>query len=252
MTSNIPTSPNYCQLDENTSENKNAKGQYIFFLILTLILSTETFITAFLLYDFCEDIHRTRETGRDGGYPIHCLSSDVTQPADQAGIASCDLFNQELTQTARQRLLLDIQNDVLGTLGADETPELDRIQWDNMNGQFSQEGLMSLSPEGEIVVPHDGIYFVFSQVNFETQLGQSRHFTQYLYKKTASYPRPVMLAKAIVTPCVSVRSGVQLYSNHQGALFRLEKGDRLSLYVLNISDVRFPQEATYFGAFMIN
>lgn len=45
---------------------------------------------------------KTRETGRDGGYPIHCLSTDVTQPADQAGIASCDLFNQELTQTARQ------------------------------------------------------------------------------------------------------------------------------------------------------
>ncbi|XP_077097336.1 tumor necrosis factor (ligand) superfamily, member 10 like 4 isoform X2 [Siphateles boraxobius] len=281
MTSNLPISPNYCQLDENTSENKNAKGQYIFFLILTLILSTETFITAFLLYDFCEDIHRTRETGKDGGYPIHCLSTDVTQPADQAqaGIASCDLFNQELTQTARQRLLLDIQNYVLGTLGEhniteifkpavhvgakqelkqyqrlqknDETPALDRIQWDNMNGQFSQEGLMGLSPEGEIVVPHDGIYFVFSQVNFETQLGQSKHFTQYLYKKTASYPQPVMLAKAVVTPFVSVRSGVQLYSNHQGALFRLEKDDRLSLYVLNISDVRFPQEATYFGAFMI-
>lgn len=141
---------------------------------------------------------------------------------------------------------------IFSLLSADETPALDRIQWDNMNGQFSQEGLMSLSPEGEIVVPHDGIYFVFSQVYFETQLGQSMHFTQYLYKKTASYPRPVMLAKAVVTPCVSVRAGVQLYSNHQGALFRLEKGDRLSLYALNISDVRFPQEATYFGAFMIN
>ncbi|KAK9974770.1 hypothetical protein ABG768_022847 [Culter alburnus] len=280
MTSNLPISPNYSQLDENKSENKNAKGQYIFFLILILLLGTETFITAFLLYDFSEDIHRTRESGRDGGYPIHCLSTDVTLPADQAGIASCDLLNQELKQTARQRLLLDIQNYVLGALeehnitevfkpavhvGAkqelkqyqrlqknDETPALDRIQWDNMNGQFSQEGLMRLSPEGEIAVPHDGIYFVFSQVNFETQIGQNMHFTQYLYKRTASYPRPVMLAKAVVTPCVSVRSDVQLYSNHQGALFRLEKGDRLSLYVLNISAVRFPQESTYFGAFMIN
>ncbi|XP_051750966.1 tumor necrosis factor (ligand) superfamily, member 10 like 4 [Ctenopharyngodon idella] len=280
MTSNLPISPSYSQLDENKSENKNEKGQYIFFLILILLLGTETFITAFLLYDFSEDIHRTRESGRDGGYPIHCLSADVTQPADQAGIASCDLLNQELKQTARQRLLLDIQNYVLGTLeehniteifkpavhvGAkqelkqyqrlqknDETPALDRIQWDNMNGQVSQEGLMRLSPEGEIAVPHDGIYFVFSQVNFETQLGQNMHFTQYLYKRTASYPRPVMLAKAVVTPCVSVRSDVQLYSNHQGALFRLEKGDRLSLYVLNISAVRFPQESTYFGAFMIN
>lgn len=137
-------------------------------------------------------------------------------------------------------------------LSADGVRALDRIQWDNMNGQSSQEGLMRLSSDGEIAVPRDGIYFVFSQVNFETQLGQIVHFTQYLYKTTASYPRPVMLAKSVMTPCVSVNSTVQLYSSHQGALFRLEKGDRLSLYVLNISAVRFPQEATYFGAFMIN
>lgn len=137
-------------------------------------------------------------------------------------------------------------------LSADGVRALDRIQWDNMNGQSSQEGLMRLSSDGEIAVPRDGIYFVFSQVNFETQLGQIVHFTQYLYKTTASYPRPVMLAKSVMTPCVSVNSTVQLYSSHQGALFRLEKGDRLSLYVLNISAVRFPQEATYFGAFMVN
>ncbi|XP_073697143.1 tumor necrosis factor (ligand) superfamily, member 10 like 4 [Garra rufa] len=279
MTSNLQVSPSYSQLDENPSENKYAKGQYIFFLILTLILSTETFITAFLLYDFSEDIHRTRETGKDGGYPIHCLSTDLTQPTNQAGIASCDLFIQELKQTAQQRLLLDIQNDVLGTLGEhnvteifkpavhvgakkelkqyqrllknDGIPALDRVQWDNFNGQFSQEGLMRLSPDGEIAVPQDGIYFVFSQVNFEAQFGQNMHFSQYLYKTTASYPQPVMLAKSIVTPCMSVNSSVQLYSSHQGALFRLETGDRLSLYVLNINSVRFLQEATYFGAFMI-
>uniref|UniRef100_A0A673HMQ3 THD domain-containing protein n=1 Tax=Sinocyclocheilus rhinocerous TaxID=307959 RepID=A0A673HMQ3_9TELE len=203
--------------------------------------------------------------GKGGGYPIHCLSTELTQPTNPAGIASCDLFNQELKQTAQQRLLLDIQNYVLGTLGEhniteifkpavhvrakqrlkqyqrlqknDGIPALDRIHWDNINGQFSQEGLMRLSPDGEIAVPPDGVYFVFSQVNFETQLGQSMHFTQYLYKKTASYPRPVMLATSLVTP----NSSVQLYSS-----------DRLSLHVLDISAVRFPQEATYFGAFMNN
>ncbi|XP_043095771.1 tumor necrosis factor (ligand) superfamily, member 10 like 4 [Puntigrus tetrazona] len=280
MTSNLPNSPSYSQLDESTSEYKTSKGQYMLFLILTLILSTETFITAFLLYDFSEDIHRTRDGGKDGGYPVHCLSTDLTQPTYPAGIASCDLFNQELEQTAQQRLLLDIQNYVLRTLtehnvtdifkpavhvGAkqglkqyqrlqinDKMPELDRIQWDNINGQFSQEGLMRLSPEGEIEVPQDGIYFVFSQIHFETQSGQSMHFNQYLYKRTGSYPRPVMLAKSVLTSCASANSSVQLYSSHQGALFRLEKGDRLSLFVLDISAVRFPQEATYFGAFMIN
>lgn len=279
MTSNLPIGPNYSQLDENASENRHAKGQYIFFMFLTFILGTETFITAFLLYDYSRDIHKTQEMGVDGGFPIHCLFTNLSQPPDQAGITSCDLFNHELKQTAHQRLLLDIQSYLLETFGEhniteifkpavhvgaqqelkqyqslqinDEVPVLDRIHWENMNGQFIQEGLMRLSPDGEIVVPLNGIYFVFSQVNFETQSGQNEHFTQYLYKRTPSYPRPVMLSKAAVTPCASVRSGVQLYSNHQGALFRLQKGDRLSLYVLDTNAVRFPQEATYFGAFMI-
>ncbi len=61
MTSNLPNSPNYSQLDENASENKTTKVQFTLFLILTVILGTETFITAFLLYDFSEDIHRVSE-----------------------------------------------------------------------------------------------------------------------------------------------------------------------------------------------
>lgn len=283
MTSNLQINPNYSQLDETTSENKHARGQ-LFFLVLTLLLGTETIITAFLLYNFSEDIQRTDQAGRDGGYPLHCLSTDLTQQTDQVGIASCDLFNEELKRSAQQRLLLDIQNSLLETLGehnitdvfkpavhvgakqelnqfqglqnddsADGVPALHRIQWDNnMSGHISQEGLMGLSPDGEIVVPQDGIYFVFSQVHFEIQTGQGLYFTRYLYKRTASYPRRVVLAKAVVSPCSSGSSGVQLYSSHQGALFRLEKGDRLSLYVQNISAVRFPREATYFGAFMIN
>lgn len=58
MTSNLQISPNYSQLDETPSENKHARGQHIFFLVLTLLLGTETFITAFLLFNFWEDIQR--------------------------------------------------------------------------------------------------------------------------------------------------------------------------------------------------
>ncbi|KAA0716669.1 Tumor necrosis factor TNF-alpha [Triplophysa tibetana] len=315
MTSNLQISPNYCQLDEIPSENKHARGQYIFFLVLTLLLGTEMFVTACVLFNFWEDIRRTDEAG----YPVHCLSSDLTQTTGRQ-ISSCDLFNEELQRSAQQvfaiqnlktfltsrnlnrllnfeckilfvqRLLLDIQNSLLESLGehnitdvfnpavhvgakqelkqfqgpqmgqnftspdgsADVVSTLHRIQWDNTKGQISQEGLMRLSPSGEIAVPQDGIYFVFAQVHFETHIGNGLHFAQYLYKRTASYSWPVMLAKAVVTPCMSGSPGVQLYSSHQGALFRLEKGDRLSLYVSNISAVRFPLDATYFGAFMIN
>lgn len=64
MTSNLPIGPNYSQLDENASENRHAKGQYIFFMFLTFILGTETFITAFLLYDYSRDIHKVSKIFR--------------------------------------------------------------------------------------------------------------------------------------------------------------------------------------------
>lgn len=58
MTSNLQINPNYSQLDETPPENKHARGQYIFSLVLTLLLGTETFMSAFLLYRFWKDIQR--------------------------------------------------------------------------------------------------------------------------------------------------------------------------------------------------
>lgn len=112
---------------------------------------------------------------------------------------------------------------------------------------------MRLSPDGEIVVPKDGIYFVYSQVYFESaHSGPEPQFTQYLFRQTALHPEPAMLAKAAASPCPKTGSSVEPFSSHQGALFYLEKGDRVSLYVLNMGAVLFPPESTYFGAFMID
>lgn len=58
MTANLQISANYCQLDEIPSENKHASGQYIFFLVLTLLLGTEMFVTGCVLFNFWEDIRR--------------------------------------------------------------------------------------------------------------------------------------------------------------------------------------------------
>ncbi|KAI4905232.1 hypothetical protein NFI96_027550 [Prochilodus magdalenae] len=130
---------------------------------------------------------------------------------------------------------------------------LERLNWEALSGQSSRDGLMRVSPDGEIVVPQDGIYFVYSQVYFEgARAGRDLQFMQYMFKRTALHPEPALLAKAAATPCLEAGSGVGLYSSHQGALFHLERGDRLSLYVLDMGAVRFPPEATYFGAFMID
>lgn len=130
---------------------------------------------------------------------------------------------------------------------------LGRLNWEVLSGLSTQEGLMILSPDGEIVVPRDGIYFVYSQVNFVTlHPTPDLQLVQYLFKGTASHPELMMLGKAGTSPSLYSESSVGLYSSHQGALFQLQQGDRLSLCVSNMDAVLLQPETTYFGAFIID
>lgn len=112
---------------------------------------------------------------------------------------------------------------------------------------------MILSPDGEIVVPQAGIYFVYSQINFITShKGPDLQLVQYIFRRTLSHPELMMLGKAGMSQRLDSESRVGLYSSHQGALFQLEQGDKLSLCLSSMDAVLYQPEATYFGAFIID
>ncbi|XP_026851603.2 tumor necrosis factor (ligand) superfamily, member 10 like 4 [Electrophorus electricus] len=269
---------NYNQLDADTTGKKECKRWNIYFLVLCFCLGAETFVTSCLLYGFASDIHATRESLTHGGYPVDCLyqlaDPEIQGAADSEGTASCNLMNNAIQNGVHKRLLLDIRNSLWRTLGEHNITQsfkpaihlgakqglkqyhylqkTDWLQWDSRSGQSSQEGLMRLGTDGELEVPQNGIYFVYSHVHFESTPGLHLQFMQYLFKRRAMSPQSALLSKAASSPCLSSESGVELYSSQQGALFHLERGDWLSLYVLNTGAVRFCPESTYFGAFMIN
>ncbi|XP_007257548.2 tumor necrosis factor (ligand) superfamily, member 10 like 4 [Astyanax mexicanus] len=286
MTADTQTRAGYTDLRQESGGSAQSGRWSSYFLLLSLVLIVETLITACFLFDFARDIHTTDESLNQGLYPTDCFYQLTAEDeVNGGGIASCELMKKEFRHTAHQRMLLDIQNSLWQTLGENNitqifkpaihlgakqelkqythmqkigdpgaaAPALERVNWEALGGQSSQEGLMRLSPDGEIVVPQDGIYFVYSQVYFETaHSGRDLQVIQYLFKRTALHPELTVLAKASATQCLNIESGVDLYSSHQGALFHLQKGDRLSLYVINIDAVRFSPEATYFGAFIID
>ncbi|KAI5089608.1 death ligand 3 isoform X1 [Silurus meridionalis] len=215
-------------------------------LLLTAVLGAETFITA-----------TTKSLDHDV-FPTECLQEHGGDPAvwHSAGLASCDLMMQEFQNSVNMRLLLDIRNSLWQSLGGDsQDPCLmfERLHWDVLSGQSIQEGLMILSPEGEIVVPQDGIYFIYSQVHFITSHTRpDLQLVQYLLKSTVLHPEPTMLGKAGLSRRLGSEPSMGLLSSHQGALFQLEQGDRLSLFVSNMSAVLLQPEATYFGVFKID
>lgn len=129
------------------------------------------------------------------------------------------------------------------------------LRWNSIDGQVTEDGLMRVMPDGEIIVPQDGLYFVYAQVYFQMISSQPATgkliFFQTIYKRTTTHTKPVPLAKARESPCLDVTLNTQLFSSHQGALFNLHKGDRLFLSVRGMSAVSFLQDSTYFGAFMV-
>lgn len=280
-----------------TTKQDQLRKWNVFVLILSLILGAEVIVTTFLLYDLSEEINQAQEEAIVGEYPFHCLYQLVNPQYQESAslntqsLASCDLWIHELRRSAHKQLLSDIRNALYRqltasniTLSQSKKPVIhmgaeqelrqfpnwlkndgennirrtkDNLRWDNINGLSVQQGMMGYSPDGEIVIYHEGLYFVYSQVYFQLlpsiQEKRSQHFLQYIYKKTASYQEPILLSKAVVTKCWNnTAPDLQLFSSHQGALFHLQQGDKLSLQVTNIQTVRLQEDSTFFGAFMIN
>ncbi|XP_042562806.1 tumor necrosis factor (ligand) superfamily, member 10 like 4 isoform X1 [Clupea harengus] len=291
MTSDAQIHNNYSELKRVPKLNQKdcATKWNAFLLTLSFILGAETFISACLLHGLFQDISKAQEEVKYGEYPVECLYKFLdsnTQTHHQIDLQTCDLLIQELGNGAHRRLQWDIKNTIFESLaecnisqeylpaihvgaetelrqfnhlptgdGANKMTSAHRLQWNNIDGQVTEDGLMRLTPDGETVVPQDGLYFVYSQVYFQLTPsrppGRNFSFFQTIYKRTTTHSQPIPLAKARERLCLNPTFNTQLFSSHQGALFHLHKGDKLSLSVWDMSAVRLLQDSTYFGAFMV-
>ncbi|RXM93399.1 Tumor necrosis factor ligand superfamily member 10 [Acipenser ruthenus] len=289
MVSKTPPEHNYRQLKEKLFFfNKEAGGKWnTFVIVLSLLLGAEIFGTAYLFFHFAMEIKQTRELVKSGDYPLRCLQYLVDQDflerkLPNSGDSACDQWLREAEHSINKQLKSDIRNTLYRELTAQNVslthfrkPAIHlgpdhlgrqfrvkltgedtgghKLQWDNIEGMALQQGMMGYE-DGEIVVPRDGVYFIYSQVYFRVgprgKDQQSQPFLQYIYRKT-SYQDPILLSKAVGTKCWDAGAEFDLFSSFQGALFQLAQGDRLFLKVTDISTVRLNKESTYFGAFMV-
>ncbi|KAF0028547.1 tumor necrosis factor ligand superfamily member 10 [Scophthalmus maximus] len=145
-----------------------------------------------------------------------------------------------------------------------------RVQGQKISWWEGQKGLAFLQDvqlvDGELVVPHPGLYYVYAQTYFrhthslEEEEGEGgeeaedrgRPLLQYVYKKVSNYPAPFLLMKTIRTSCWSRGSQFSLHSAHQGGLFPLSAGDRLFVTVTNASAVDMDEKSSFFGAFLVS
>ncbi|XP_051013702.1 tumor necrosis factor ligand superfamily member 10 [Acomys russatus] len=116
---------------------------------------------------------------------------------------------------------------------------------------------------GELVIQEQGLYYIYSQTYFRFQEAEemsqtvskdrkrNKQLVQYIYKYT-TYPDPIILMKSARNSCWSRDAEYGLYSIYQGGLFELKENDRIFVSVTNEHLIDLDQEASFFGAFLIN
>ncbi|XP_061801770.1 tumor necrosis factor b (TNF superfamily, member 2) [Nerophis lumbriciformis] len=152
-----------------------------------------------------------------------------------------------------------------------ETPSLtEQLEWRNGQGQaFAQGGLCLLN--NQIVIPHTGLYFVYSQASFrvscgaeeagEEQRGRKRltPLSHRIWRYSDSVGRKASLMSAVRSACQQgdsaeddARAAQGWYNAlYLGAVFQLNKGDRLWTETNQLSELETDGGKTFFGVFAL-
>ncbi|TFJ96063.1 ephrin-B2a-like [Platysternon megacephalum] len=107
------------------------------------------------------------------------------------------------------------------------------IWTDQVAHTMMQNGMALVN--NKLVVPSDGLYFIYSQVVFKAGKcpEESIHLQHTILRYSVEYPKDIPLLMAIKSFCEGPKAGkneegVQFESIYQGAVFQLMKGDEIS------------------------
>ncbi|GCC24381.1 tumor necrosis factor ligand superfamily member 10-like isoform X1 [Chiloscyllium punctatum] len=290
--SSPPTDYSYQKLEEKCTAVEKRKW-HIVTLLLGFTAIAEMCVTCYFFCYFTDQIDQMQQKLNSDNYPERCLqylNSYIDNLRDNDMTIEdfmCDRWIKNVNFLINQRLQSDVRNLIYKELKAHNVTSLgpekpaihltgqhrnkplknvppdfahgdgqDILYWNNVKGYAVHQGGIKYH-HGEITIPRNGIYYVYSHVYFwhipepDGEDQQYNLFLQYLYKKSMNYYNPILLTKAISTKCWSKEYTFDAYTSFQGALFELQQGDKLFIKVTNASAVDVNEGATYFGAFMI-
>nr|XP_048308591.1 tumor necrosis factor ligand superfamily member 10 isoform X3 [Myodes glareolus] len=197
---------------------------------------------------------------------LSCLLSDGEDPWGSTDEESrhCSQAKRQLYQVIEEVSLKTFEETVSTTQVSKDGKTLgQKIEsWESSRKGHSFLSYVHLR-KGELVIQEHGLYFIYSQTYFRfqenevdsktvsRQRGKSKQMVQYIYKYT-SYPDPILLMKSARSSCWSSDAEYGLYSIYQGGLFELKENDRIFVSVTNEHLLDLDQEASFFGAFLIN
>jgi len=119
-------------------------------------------------------------------------------------------------------------------------------------GLFGLKGNGFAFSNGELIVPEDGLYYVYSQFYFHhTDERKDPNMVHFMYKESGSGGETILTS--IVTRGKKIENKAILFNSYTGGLHKCKKGDKL---MVGVSDelksmVMYVETHTYFGAYLV-
>lgn len=126
-----------------------------------------------------------------------------------------------------------------------------RREWRDY-GLFALKGNGFRFQKGELIIPEDGIYYLYSQVYFNhDDKEKDPNIAHFMYKKSGSVGETVLTS--IVTRSEKIGVSPVLYNSFTAGQFNCRKGDRVMVGVSEelIGMVQFIESLSYFGGFLV-
>ncbi|XP_038161059.1 tumor necrosis factor b (TNF superfamily, member 2) [Cyprinodon tularosa] len=145
----------------------------------------------------------------------------------------------------------------------DEDDRKPSIEWRDAVGQAFSLGGLHLQ-DNQIIIPERGLYFVYSQVSFRVSYSEDKQglsslqpLSHRIWSSSTSVGKPVSLMNAVRSACQNLQeedglSGRGCYSTiYLGAVFHLNRGDRLWTETNQLTELETEEGKTFFGVFAL-
>ncbi|XP_067868733.1 tumor necrosis factor ligand superfamily member 15-like [Heterodontus francisci] len=175
----------------------------------------------------------------------HVPAHKVGQAMDETQSAS-EMIQPSPATAEKPRAHLTAKETFSENIGGEHVA----LQWEDRNGLAFTKGKLNYQNKA-LIIPEKGDYFVYSQVSFRgTGSKKVEHITHIITKLTSSYPEPTQLLSS--TRSIYGEQNLWHMAIYLGAVFHLDKGDRLVVNVSSVAQVDFTNEhKTYFGTFLL-
>ncbi|XP_043575676.1 tumor necrosis factor ligand superfamily member 15-like [Chiloscyllium plagiosum] len=128
-----------------------------------------------------------------------------------------------------------------------------RLFFEHTKGHAFKTADMKYNAAGYLVIPTNGIYFIYAQVTFKCLQDCSKLIQQFfvsIFKKNNHYQDPEVLLKSYVRPQAKGDDFLKI-STYQGGAFKLYADDHMYVEVPKNSRISVHEQETYFGAFLL-